>query len=86
MLLAGDYIAPNTGLGWQFLYQACELHVTFKSPYMYEYITKLCSIQAEVILKHTNPNVHGIRQREVRYRKYKVLKLGGGQAWNHTAD
>jgi alpha-D-ribose 1-methylphosphonate 5-triphosphate synthase subunit PhnL len=37
-----------------------ELHVDFKIAYMYEYITKLCKTQAEVILNHVNPNVHGI--------------------------
>jgi hypothetical protein len=31
-------------------------------------------------LNHTNPNVRAIGQGEDRHRKYKRLKLGGGQA------
>jgi hypothetical protein len=37
---------------------------------------------ADVILKHVNPNV----QREAMHRKYKRLKLGGGQAYERSAD
>jgi hypothetical protein len=59
-----------------------ELQVAFKIPYVYDYITKLCSTQAEVILNHVNPNVHG----EARNRKYKRRKLGGGQAYDRSAD
>jgi hypothetical protein len=39
--------------------------------------------QAEVILNHENPNVRTIGQGELRHRKYKRLKLGGGQAYDH---
>jgi hypothetical protein len=62
------------------------LHVVFKTPYMYDYITKLCRTQAEVILKHVNPNVHGIGQGGARHRKHKRLKLGGGEAYDRSAD
>jgi hypothetical protein len=55
-------------------------HVAFKLPYVYDYITKLCSTQAEVIQNHINPNVHGIGQGEARHGKHKRLKLGCGQA------
>jgi hypothetical protein len=37
----------------------CELHVAFKNPYLYDYITKLCRTQAEVILNHVDPNIRG---------------------------
>jgi hypothetical protein len=40
----------------------CELHMDFKIPYMYEYITKLGRTQAEVILNPVNPNLCGIGQ------------------------
>jgi hypothetical protein len=50
--------------------------VAFKIPYIYDYITKLCRTQAEVILNHLYQNVHGIGQGEARHRKYKRLKLG----------
>jgi hypothetical protein len=47
---------------------ACKLHMVFQTPYMYDRITKLCSIHAEVILNHANPNVCGIGQCEARHR------------------
>jgi hypothetical protein len=49
---------------------------------VYDYITKLYKRQAEVILSHDNPNVCAIGQGEVRHRKYKKLKLGGGQDYD----
>jgi hypothetical protein len=39
-----------------------DLHLAFKIPYVYDYITKLCRRQAEVILNHENPNVRAIGQ------------------------
>jgi hypothetical protein len=64
----------------------CEKHVAFRIPYVYDYITKLCGTQAEVILNHRNQTVRGIGQAEAMHRKYKRLKLGGGQAYDHSAD
>jgi hypothetical protein len=63
-----------------------ELHVAFRIPYVYDYMTKLCMTQAEVVLNSVNPNVRGIGQREARHRKYKRRKLGGGQAYDSSAD
>jgi hypothetical protein len=63
-----------------------ELHVAFKIPYVYGYITKLCRAQAEVILNHMNQNVRDAGQRETMCRKYKTLKVGGGQAYDRSAD
>jgi hypothetical protein len=51
-------------------------------PYMYDYITKLCRKQAEVIQNHENEHVHGTGESEARHRKYKRLKLGGGQTYD----
>jgi hypothetical protein len=59
-----------------------DLRMTFKIPYVYDYITKLCRQQAEVIQNHDNENVRNIGQGEARHRKYKRLKLGGGQAYD----
>jgi hypothetical protein len=58
--------------------QVRDLHLAFKIPYVYDYITKLCRRQAEVILNHKNPNVCATGQGEPRHRKHKRLKLGGG--------
>jgi hypothetical protein len=64
----------------------CESHMAFKTPYVYDYITKLCKTQAELILNYVNPNVHGTGQGEARHRKCKRLKSGGGQAYDCAAD
>jgi len=40
------------------------LHVAFKIPYLYDFITKLCRQQATVILHHENVNIHNIGQGE----------------------
>jgi hypothetical protein len=61
------------------------MHLAFKIPYMYDYITKLCRRRAEVILNHENQNVCAIGQGEPRHRKYKRLKLGGGQAYDRSS-
>jgi hypothetical protein len=63
-----------------------DLHIAFKLSYVYDYITKLCRQQAEVLQNHANANVHNIGQGEPRHRKYKRLKLGGGQAYDHSID
>jgi hypothetical protein len=63
-----------------------ELHVAFDIPYVYDFITKLCRQQAEVIQNHVNPNVRNIGQGEDQHRKYKSLKLGGGQAYDRASD
>jgi hypothetical protein len=63
-----------------------DLHIAFKIPYVYDYITKLCRQQAEVIQNHDNENVRHIGQGEARHRKCKGLKLGGGQAYDRSSD
>jgi hypothetical protein len=65
-----------------------KLHMAFKVPHMYDCITKFCRTQAEVILNHVPvyQNVHGIGQGEARCGKYKRLKLGSSQTYNHSAD
>jgi hypothetical protein len=63
-----------------------ELHMAFKIPYVFDYTTKSFSTQSEVILNHVNPNVRGTGQGDARHRKYKRLKLGGGQAYDRSAD
>jgi hypothetical protein len=62
-----------------------DLHLAFHIPYVYEYITKLCRQQVEVIQNHSNENVRNIGQGETNHRKYKRLKLGGGQAYDSTS-
>jgi hypothetical protein len=40
------------------------MHVAFQIPYIYDYITKSCRQQAEVIQNHENENVRYIGQGE----------------------
>jgi hypothetical protein len=49
-------------------------------------MTKLSRQQAEVIQNHENADVRNIGQVEARHRKYKRLKLGGGQAYDRSSD
>jgi hypothetical protein len=60
--------------------------MAFKLPHIYDYITKLCRQQAEVIQNHENADVRNIGQGEARHNKYKRLKFGGGQEENLTSD
>jgi hypothetical protein len=53
------------------------MHVAFQIPYFYDYITKLCRRQAEIIQNNDNENVRNIGQGETPHRKHKKLKLGG---------
>jgi hypothetical protein len=41
-----------------------ELHMAFQVPYIYDYITKLCKQQAEVIQNYKNINIRDIGNRE----------------------
>jgi hypothetical protein len=45
-----------------------------------------CKKQTEVTQNHENEYVRGIGQGEARHRKYKRLKLGGGQAYDRSSD
>jgi hypothetical protein len=58
----------------------------FITAFTRDYITKLCRTQAEVILNHINSNVRGTGQGKTRRRKYKRLKLGGGESYDRSAD
>jgi hypothetical protein len=37
-------------------------------------------------LNHVNPNFRGIGQGEARHKKYKRLKLDGGQAYDRSSE
>jgi hypothetical protein len=61
-----------------------DLHMAFEIPFAYDYITKLCRQQAEVKQNH-NENVRNIGLGGANHRKYKRLKLGGGQAYDRSS-
>jgi hypothetical protein len=63
-----------------------ELHMAFQVSYVYNYITKLCRQQGEVIQNHENGDVRDIGKGKARHRKYKSLKLGGGQTYDRSSD
>jgi hypothetical protein len=49
--------------------------MAFQIPYVYDYITKLCRQQAQVIQNHDNAHVRNIGLGEARHRKYKRINL-----------
>jgi hypothetical protein len=55
--------------------QVRDLHMAFKIPYVYDYITKLCRQQAEVIQNHDNENVRNTGQGEARHRSIRGSNL-----------
>jgi hypothetical protein len=63
-----------------------DFHTALNLPYVYDYVTKLCRQQAEVIQNHENDYVPSIGQGETIHRKYTRLKLGGGQAYDCSSD
>jgi hypothetical protein len=72
---------------WKFSRPIRDLHMAFKLRiYIYDYITKLCRQQAEVIQNHENENVRNNGQGKPQHRKYKRFKLGGGQAYDRSSD
>jgi hypothetical protein len=46
--------------------QVRDFHMVFHFLFVYDYITKLCRQQADVILNHDNENVRNTRQVEAR--------------------
>jgi hypothetical protein len=68
------------------LFIASDVHTAFNLPYIYDYIIQLCRKQVEVIRNHENEHVRGVGQGEARHRKYKMLKVGGGQAYDGSND
>jgi hypothetical protein len=63
-----------------------DMYISFKIPYVYNYIIKLRRQQAQTIQHHQNIHVRNIGQGEAPRRKYKKLKLGGGQAYARSSD
>jgi hypothetical protein len=62
-----------------------EFHMAFQVPHIYDYVTKLCRQQAEIMQNHENANVDDIGEGEAGRRKYKGLKLHGGQAYARSS-
>jgi hypothetical protein len=90
--ISGRQIAAPTKQASQHHWKFSKVHTGprfahgFKLPYIYDYIRKLCSKQAEVLQNHENEHICGMGQVEARHRKYKRLKLGGGQAYYRSSD
>jgi hypothetical protein len=62
-----------------------DMHVAFQIRYVYNYITKLCRRQAEIIHNHENENVRNIAQGETPHRKHKRLTLGGCHLYDRSS-
>jgi hypothetical protein len=52
-----------------------DMHVAFQIPYVYNYITKLCRRQVEIIHNLKNENVRNIEQGETPHRECKRLNM-----------
>jgi hypothetical protein len=52
----------------------------------YDYVTKLCRQQAEVIQNRENANVRNIGQGEPRHRKKKGLNLAAVKHYDRPSD
>jgi hypothetical protein len=52
--------------------------MAFQIPYVYDYITKTCKQQTEVIQNHENENVRYIGQGEARHKIIRGLNLAAG--------
>jgi hypothetical protein len=61
-----------------------DMHMAFQIPYVYDYITKSCRQQSQVIKHHENGHFRNIGQSETRHTKYTRFKLGGGQAYGRS--
>jgi hypothetical protein len=53
-----------------------DLHMVFSLLYVYDYLTKLCRKQAEIVQNRDNEHIRSIGQGEARHTGYKRLKLG----------
>jgi hypothetical protein len=51
------------------------LHTAFNLPYVYDYITKLCRQQAEVIKNYENEHVRSIGQGKDKHKNIRGLNL-----------
>jgi hypothetical protein len=58
------------------------VHAEFQIPDVYDFITKTCRKQAEVIKNHYIENVRSTGNGEEQHRKHKRIKLGGGRAYD----
>jgi hypothetical protein len=77
----------GSGHHWKFFmghYQSA-ICTWFHILYVYDYITKFCRKQAEVIQDEGNENVCNIGQSEACHRKNKRLKLGSSHLYNHSS-
>jgi hypothetical protein len=63
-----------------------DLHMAFKIPYLYDFISKLRREQATVILNHEDVSIRNFGQGKAQHRKYKRLKPGGGQAYDRPVS
>jgi hypothetical protein len=63
-----------------------DMHMDFQILSVHDHITKLCRQQAHVIQINENAYVRNTWQSEAPHKKYKILKLGGGQEYDRSSD
>jgi len=61
-----------------------ELHVAFNNPYVYNFTAQ--QVASEDHVQSLKCTVRNIGQRKAIHRRYNRLKLGCGQAYDHSSD
>jgi hypothetical protein len=62
------------------------LHTAFKLQYIYDYITKLCMQQAEVIRSHEDANVHNLDKVNPDTANIRGLNLAAIKPYDRSSD
>jgi hypothetical protein len=63
-----------------------DFYVAFQIPYVYDFITKSCKQQSEVVRNKQNENILNIGQGAAQHKKCGRLKHGGGHACDRSID
>jgi hypothetical protein len=61
------------------------LHLALQIPYVYDYVTGICRIQAEVTQKPDDLNIRNIERNESQSGIFKRLEPSGGQAYDRSS-
>jgi hypothetical protein len=60
--------------------------MAFQMLRVYDYITRLCRQQTEVIQNLADTDVHNVGRGKAQHKKYKMLKLGCSQVYDLSSD
>jgi hypothetical protein len=66
--------------------QVRDLHMALNLPNVYDYTTNCAGDKQKSYKIMENEHVRSIEEGEARHRKFRRLKLGGGQAYVRSSD